>query len=106
MNRLGLIALSCLTFGVLTSATPGPDTTTVYKGLISDKRCGAAVDAECNKRCFDQGEAPVLVVDGTGAVLEIANAEKVTSMPGAHVEITGKMDAEQKLIVVDAKRLQ
>jgi hypothetical protein len=106
MNRIGLIALACLMLGVLTSAAPGADARKSFKGFISDKRCGAAVDAECNKRCFEQGETPVLVVDGTGAVLEVANAEKVTSMPGAHVEITGKMDAEQRLIVVDAKRLQ
>lgn len=106
MNRIGLIALSCVTLGALTSAAPGPDATTTYKGFISDRRCGAAVDAECNKRCFDQGETPVLVVDGSGVVLDIVNAEKVMSMPGAHVEITGTMDAEQKLTVVDAKRLK
>ena len=29
MNRIGLIALSCLTLGVFTSAAPGPDATTV-----------------------------------------------------------------------------
>ena len=106
MKRIGLIALSCLTLGVFTSAAKGPDNT-VYKGFISDRQCGAAVDADCNKRCFERGEKPVLVVDGTGAVLDIANAEKVTSMPGAHVEITGKMDTDQKkLVVVDVKPLK
>src|SRR3954447_4890706 len=103
MNRIGLIALSCVTLGVFTSAAPGPDATTVYKGFISDRQCGTAVDADCNKRCFEQGQKPVLVVDGTGAIVDIANAEKVTSMPGAHVEITGTMDSDQRLVVVEAK---
>jgi hypothetical protein len=106
MNRIGLIALSCLTLGVFTSAAPGPDATTIYKGFISDRQCGTAVDSACNKRCFEQGQKPVLVVDGTGAIVDIANAEKVTSMPGAHVEITGKMDSDQRLVVVEAKLLK
>jgi hypothetical protein len=105
MNRIALIALSCLPLGIFTSAAPRADTT--YKGFISDKRCGAHVDSECNKRCFEQGETPVLVVDGTGAILEIANADKVTSMPGAHVEIVGEVDSkEQTLVVVTVKALK
>jgi len=48
----------------------------------------------------------VLVVDGTGAVLDIANGEKVTGMPGAHVEITAKIDSDKKLVIVDVKPLK
>jgi len=106
MNRIGLIALSCAALGVFASAAPAHDATTVYKGFISDRLCGTAVDSECNKRCFERGEKPVLVVDGTGAILDIANAEKVTSMPGAHVEVTGTMDSDQRLVVVEAKLLK
>jgi hypothetical protein len=107
MKRIALIGLSCLTLGVFISAAPGPDGMTIYKGFISDRQCGAAVDSDCNRRCFEQGEKPVLVVDGTGAILDLANAEKVTSMPGAHVEITGKIDPdEKKLVVVDVKPLK
>jgi len=106
MNRIGLIALSCLTLGVFTSAAPGSDATTIYKGFISDTQCGTAVDSECNKKCFEQGGTPVLVVDGNGAILDIANPEKVTSMPGAHVVITGKMDSARKLVVVEATLLK
>jgi len=106
MNRIGLIALSCVAFGVFTSAAPGPDATATYKGFISDRQCGTAVDADCNKRCFERGEKPVLVVDSTGAIMDIANAEKVTSMPGAHVEIAGKVDADQRLVVVEARLLK
>jgi hypothetical protein len=107
MYRICAIALSCVAFGVVTTAAPGPpDTTTVYKGFVSDRQCGTAVDAACNKRCFEQGQKPVLVVDGTGAVLDIANGDKVTSMPGGHVEITGKMDQDNKLIVVRVEALK
>jgi hypothetical protein len=106
MKRIGLIVVSCVALGVFTSAAPGADATKTYKGFISDKQCGTAVDAECNKRCFERGETPVLVVDGSGAILDIANAEKVTSMPGAHVEITGTMDSDQRLVVVEAKLLK
>jgi len=38
--------------------------------------------------------------------LQRANPEKVTSMPGAHVVITGKMDSARKLVVVEAKLLK
>jgi hypothetical protein len=105
MHRFCLIALSCVALGILASAAPGPETT-VYKGVISDKRCGAAVDAACNKKCFDEGETPVLVVDGTGAVMDIKNGEKVTSMPGMHVEITGTLDQKKNLVVVEVKPLK
>jgi hypothetical protein len=106
MNRICAIALSCVAFGVVATAAREPDTTTVYKGFISDRQCGTAVDVACNKRCFEQGQKPVLVIDSTGAVLDIANGEKVTSLPGAHVEVTGRMDQDNKLIVVQVKALK
>jgi len=105
MKRFALLVISCLTAGVIVSAAPPADGAKTYKGYISDTQCGANVDAACNRRCFEQGRPPVLVVDGSGDLIDIANADKVTSLPGAHVEIRGKMDAN-KLTVLDVKELQ
>jgi hypothetical protein len=103
MERIGLVVvLSFVALGSFTAAAPRPDDTAIYKGFISDKQCGATIDADCNKRCFERGETPVLVVDGTGAILDIANAERVTDLPGAHVEIKGTIDPKEKKLIVAA----
>ena len=83
-----------------------PAVGSTYKGFISDKKCGKNIDPTCNKQCFEEGEAPVLVVDGTGEVLDIANGARVTSLPGAHVEIKATKGAkDNKLTVLDVKKL-
>jgi retinol-binding protein 3 len=64
---------------------------TTWKGYVSDQKCGRNVDAACNKKCLDEGVPPVLVVDGSGELLAVANPASLKPYPGAHVEITGKL---------------
>lgn len=60
-----------------------------WKGHISDLKCGAMVDAACNKRCLDEGQSAILVTDETGELLPITNTESVKKYAGAHVEVKG-----------------
>ena len=83
MNPIFLLAI--LAFAADTAAQG------TWKGYISDRRCGATIDAECNKRCFDEGQPAVLVTDGKGDLLDIVNSDAVTKYPGAHVEIQGTL---------------
>lgn len=66
------------------AAAPG-----TWKGRISDLKCGATVDAACNKRCMDEGQQAVLVEDGTGEIRPISNTDFVKKYAGAHVEVNG-----------------
>jgi hypothetical protein len=60
-----------------------------WKGRISDLKCGAMVDAACNKRCMDEGQSAVLVDDENGELRPISNTDAVKKYAGAHVEVKG-----------------
>ncbi len=66
------------------AALPG-----TWKGRISDLKCGATVDAACNKRCIEEGQQAVLVEDETGEIKPINNGDVVKKYIGAHVEVKG-----------------
>jgi hypothetical protein len=100
MKRIGFLMLSALVMGGVGGRSAPSAAAATYKGFISDHRCGAAIDAACNKQCFQLGETPVLVLDGSGDIFDISNGEKVTSLPGAHVEVTGQLDAATKTLTV------
>jgi len=102
MKRVALVVLLSVAIGLFTVARSSADGT--YTGYISDHRCGTNIDAACNKQCFDQGETPVLVLDGSGDLVDLANADTMTSLPGAHVEIRGQMDAKTKTLTVTSVR--
>jgi len=104
MRAACVIMFVCVTTSL--AAAQKPVVASTYKGFISDKKCGKSIDPKCNKQCFEEGEAPVLVVDGSGEVLDIANGAKVTSLPGAHVEIKATKSAnDNKLTVLDVRKL-
>src|SRR5258706_1173129 len=65
-----------------------------FIGRVSDAKCGNNVDAACNKQCFDQEEAPVLVLDDSGQVLTTKKADELKKYPGAHVQVTGTKDGD------------
>ena len=81
------------------AALPG-----TWKGRISDLKCGATVDAACNRRCMEEGQQAVLVEDETGEILPINNTDSVKKYAGAHVEINGTTKDGQ-INVRDVKRL-
>ncbi len=64
-----------------------------WNGWISDSHCGAkgvsTAHAGCAKKCIEGGAKPVLVTDGEGKVLQIANPDAVKGHEGAHVKVKG-----------------
>lgn len=82
------VFLAAMVLGVAVALAAGQGLAT-YTGYISDKSCGPNVDAACNKMCFDRGLPPVLVVDGTGDILEFDDPAPFKAHPAAHVEVQG-----------------
>src|SRR5437870_11452015 len=107
MRGICVIVLVCVTASFEASAAAQKSVApSTYKGFISDKKCGKNIDPKCNKQCFEEGEAPVLVVDGTGEVLDIVNGATVTSLPGAHVDIKAAKNAKgNTLTVLNVKKI-
>lgn len=60
-----------------------------FTGRVSDAKCGVNVDADCNKRCFDNGQEPVLVLDGSDEVLSTVKGDELKKYPGSHVQVAG-----------------
>ena len=81
------------------AALPG-----TWKGRISDLKCGAMVEAACNRRCMDEGQQAVLVEDGTGEIRPINNTDMVKKYAGEHVEIQGS-SKDGQINVREVKRL-
>jgi hypothetical protein len=81
------------------AALPG-----TWKGRISDLKCGATVDAACNRRCIEEGQQAVLVEDETGEIRPINNTDFVKKYAGAHVEVKGT-SKDGQINVRDVKRL-
>jgi hypothetical protein len=81
------------------AALPG-----TWKGRISDLKCGAMVDAACNRRCMEEGQQAVLVEDETGEIRPINNTDFVKKYAGAHVEVKGS-SKDGLINVRDVKRL-
>jgi hypothetical protein len=81
------------------AALPG-----TWKGHISDLKCGAKVDAACNKRCMEEGQQAVLVEDETGEIRPINNTDFVKKYAGAHVEVKGT-SKDGQITVRDVKQL-
>ena len=52
-------------------------------------KCGAMVDAACNRRCMEEGQQAALVEDETGEIRPITNKDFVKKYAGAHVEVKG-----------------
>jgi len=106
MRGICIVILMSVTAAVAAPAAQKPPAGSTYKGFISDRKCGKKIDPACTKQCFEEGEAPVLVVDVSGEVLDIANGAKVTSLPGAHVEMKATKSAkDNKLTVLDVKKI-
>lgn len=62
-----------------------------WTGRVSDRQCGRNINADCNRKCLQNGIPPVLVVDGTGDILSLTNPEALKPYPGEHVEVTGSL---------------
>lgn len=63
-----------------------------FKGFVEDQNCasmpGMKGDAACAQKCVKGGSPAVLVTDD-GKVYKIANQDKITSLAGKTVTVTG-----------------
>jgi hypothetical protein len=73
------------------AALPG-----MWKGRISDLKCGAIVETACNRRCIEEGQQAVLVEDETGEIRPINNTDFVKKYAGAYVEVNLKGRPDQR----------
>jgi hypothetical protein len=94
-----MIALLLMLMLLDGAALPG-----TWTGRISDLKCGATVNAACNRRCIDEGQQAVLVEDETGEIRPINNTDFVKQYAGAHVEVKGT-SKDGQINVRDVKRL-
>lgn len=94
-----MIALLLMLVLVDGAAVPG-----TWKGRISDLKCGATVNAACNKRCIEEGQQAVLVEDETGEIRPITDTAFVKEYAGMHVEVKGT-SKDGQITVRDVKRL-
>lgn len=52
----------------------------IYTGFVSDSRCGRKVDADCNKKWFQEGTPAVLVLDAGGEILSVKDDAELKSI--------------------------
>jgi len=68
-----------------------------FKGYIIDEKCSAKAgmkgNVECATACIKEGSPAVLVTED-GKIYKIADQEKVTSLAGKQVTITGSMKGD------------
>ena len=72
------------------SATKAADKTTI-DAWISDEKCGANVNADCSKKCQEQGAKLVVVNTKDKSVIPVANQNSVQGLAGQHVTVVGTM---------------
>ena len=68
-----------------------------WTGYIVDKSCAKTkamwTNEACVARCMGRGDAAVFVTED-GKIYQVANQDKVKSLGGKKVVVTGKMDGE------------
>lgn len=114
MKKCGIAMLVvCGLVGV--AAGLGQESGGAKTGWISDEACGAehtkAGHPDCVEKCWRGGAAvghpewkpqrAVFVADETRATWIVENPEAVKSFPAAHVLVSGKFDAEKKVLHVE-----
>jgi hypothetical protein len=83
----------CAAKGEKKNAGPAPKATntTTIDAWVSDDRCGASIDAECSKKCLQQGAKLVVVNTKDNSVIPVANQDSLKGLAGQHVTVTGTM---------------
>ena len=92
MKKIFSVATLITVFGWMTFAFAAP---TTVRGYVMDKRCStnAAMkgNTTCVGSCLSHGQAAVLVEDGNGHILTIANKAKIMKCAGEHVALRGNV---------------
>ncbi len=92
MKKVAILLGLCMLAGGLLAAES-------WTGYITDEKCAGAgrsgdKHAGCAERCIKGGSSAVLVTDGEGKVVKIANQDKVKEHAGHHVTVTGKLEKD------------
>jgi hypothetical protein len=74
------------------AADSKPEAATTMDVWVSDEKCGANVNAECAKKCQEQGVKLVVVNAADRVVIPVANQDSIKPFIGQHVTVTGTMN--------------
>ena len=113
MRKYGVMVL--VVCGLAAVSGSSQETGASKAGWISDEACAADHTkpgrADCVEKCWRGGAAvghpewkpqrAVFVADDTRAIWIVRNPEAVKKFPAAHVIVSGKFDAEKKVIHVE-----
>lgn len=114
MRKFGMVVL--VVCGLLLAGSGLSQESSVSKaGWISDEACAADHTkpgrADCVEKCWRGGasvghpewkpQRAVFIADDTRAIWIVENPEAVKSFPAAHVLVSGKFDAEKKVVHVE-----
>ncbi len=87
-----ITALSFLTLGLAASGLAAE-----FKGFVEDTMCAGMPemkgDATCAQKCI-KGGSPAVLVTPDGKIYKIANQDKITSMAGKNVTVTGDLKGD------------
>jgi hypothetical protein len=104
MRKLLLISLAFCVMFMMVGASFAADATTV-KGYVADSKCGAKgkTNAECTKKCIQEGAKMVVVTDNGEKVLTVENPDALAGHEGHHVAVTGTVTGDS--IHVDSVKM-
>ncbi len=89
-----------IVFAVVLFATSAFAADKSWSGFVSDLTCSTKENAKtaghaaCAKSCLGKEGAKAALVTDDGAIVKIANLDKVKEFAGAHVTVTGKLEGE------------
>src|ERR1019366_1585275 len=90
MKTIAVFAL--MTVGLTASAMAAE-----FKGFVEDTMCAGMPemkgDATCAQKCI-KGGSPAVLVTPAGKIYKIANQDKITSMAGKNVTVTGDLKGD------------
>ncbi len=88
-----VFAVACLA-SISASAAKGPKITKI-SGWVSNDRCGAKdlENAECTKKCLENGGKLVIVSDKDKSVVNVDNQDALKGHEGQYVRVTGTLDS-------------
>lgn len=75
------------------------------KGMVSDAKCGAKVDAACAQKCADAGEKLVFVNDADQKVMAVNNQDALKGHAGHHVQVKAAVHDDGSIDIEGAPKM-
>jgi hypothetical protein len=91
---LAIFCIACFALSLSISALAQDKPGKPINGIITDDKCSSgpgAANADCAKRCLENGAKAVLVTDSDKSVLEIDNPSAIKGHEGQHVAVIGSV---------------